>query len=118
MEGMKGINWKFFAAQAVSWVVNLFLSMAIVAAIFAQGVYSPSMYQAAQLNYYESSLNVVSKEMLGICNKTNNVSLVYGKEMLSMSTKLTIMGKVANPHADSVVSLLNGTLAYYKNHTC
>jgi len=118
MEGMKGINWKFFAAQAISWVVNLFLSMAIVAAIFAQGVYSPSMYQASQLNYYESSLNVVSKEMLGICNKTGNVSMVFGKEIQSIASELKKTGKVANPHADAVMSLLNGTLAYYKNHTC
>ena len=70
LEGMKGVNWKFFAAQAVSWVVNLFLSLGIVASIFALGVYSPSIYDARKLNYYDSNINYVSKDLLRMCNNT------------------------------------------------
>lgn len=121
MEGMKGINWKFFAAQAVSWVVNLFLSMGIVAAIFAQGVYSPSIYQASQLNQYEQSINAISKDMLATCNKSLTSSspfAPYKPNINTLQKEATVLGKVANPHADVVLHLLNNTMLYYKNHSC
>ena len=118
LEGMKGVNWKFFAAQAASWVVNLFLSMGIVAAIFAQGVYSPSSYDAKQLNYYESNLNYVSQDLLRTCNNTLIPGNPYTSSFKSLSSSLTLLGKQPNPHAENVVSMLNNTLIYYKNNTC
>ncbi len=123
LEGMKGVNWKFFAAQAVSWVVNLFLSMGIVAAIFSQGVYSPSIYEAKELNFYESNINYISKDLLKTCNTTlvqqfNTTSNPYTNSFKSLSSSLSLLGKQANPHADNVIEMLNNTLIYYKNSTC
>jgi len=123
LEGMKGVNWKFFAAQAVSWVVNLFLSMGIVAAIFSQGVYSPSIYEAKELNFYESNINYISKDLLKTCNTTlvqqyNTTSNPYTYSFKSISSSLSLLGKQANPHADNVMKMLNNTLIYYKNSTC
>ena len=121
MEGMKGVNWKFFAAQAISWVVNLFLSMGFVAAIFAQGVFSPSMYEAKQLNFYEKNINYLSKDMLKTCNSSiikQYSSNPYSSPFKSLNNALSVMGKKANPHADHVMELLNNTLIYYKNSTC
>lgn len=119
LEGMKGVNWKFFAAQAVSWVVNLFLSLGIVAAIFSQGVYSPSLYDARQLNFYEKNINLVSKDMLKSCNNTfSNSTNPFNNQFNSLSTSLSLIGKKPNPHADNVIQLLNNTLIYYKNNTC
>jgi sodium-dependent phosphate transporter len=107
MEGMNGVNWKFFAAQAISWVINLGLSMGLVAAIFAQGVYSPSIYQASQLNQYESSLISMSKDLIVSCNHTK-----------SLTSSLKTIGKQANPHTDNVLSLLNQSIVYSRNQTC
>lgn len=119
LEGMKGVNWKFFAAQAVSWVVNLFLSMGIVAAIFAQGVYSPSLYDARQLNLYESNINYISKDLLKTCNTSLSTSInPYTNQFKSLSSSLSVLGKSTNPHADNVLQMLNNTLVYYKNSTC
>lgn len=107
MEGMKGVNWKFFAAQAISWVVNLGLSMGLVAAIFAQGVYSPSIYDASQLNQYEAGIISMSKDLIVSCNSTK-----------SLASSLKAVGKQANPHADNVLSLLNQSIIYSRNTTC
>jgi solute carrier family 20 (sodium-dependent phosphate transporter) len=123
LEGMKGVNWKFFAAQAVSWVVNLFLSMGIVAAIFAQGVFSPSIYDSRDLNFYESNINYISKDFLRTCNTTltqqfNTSINPYTNPFKSISSSLTLLGKQPNPHSNYVIEMLNNTLTYYKNSTC
>lgn len=118
LEGMKGVNWKFFAAQAISWVVNLFLSMGLVAAIFALGVYSPSIYDAKKLNYYESNINYVSKDLLKTCNNTLVSGNPYTSSFNSLSSSLSSLGKTVNPQPNIVMSMLNNTLVYYKNNTC
>lgn len=118
LEGMKGVNWKFFAAQAISWVVNLFLSMGIVASIFALGVYSPSIYDARKLNYYESNINYVSKDLLKTCNNTLINGNPYTSSFNSLSKSLSSLGKTVNPQPNIVMSMLNNTLIYYKNNTC
>lgn len=118
LEGMKGVNWKFFTAQAISWVVNLFLSMGIVASIFALGVYSPSVYDARKLNYYESNINYVSKDLLETCNNTLVVGNPYTNSLNSLSKSLSSLGKTVNPQPNVVMSMLNNTLVYYRNNTC
>jgi hypothetical protein len=62
MEGMKGVNWKFFAIQVSSWAVNLFLSLGIVAAIFAQAMFAPSYYQGRELDAIKLRCNVTEYE--------------------------------------------------------
>ncbi|KAG6552742.1 hypothetical protein Mapa_005690 [Marchantia paleacea] len=40
LEGTKGVNWAFFVKQFASWVSTLFVIGLVVAAVFAQGVYT------------------------------------------------------------------------------
>jgi len=109
MEGVNGVNWKFFFTQVSSWVVNLFLSMGLTAAIVAQAVYTPSMYQSANLHTYEQQLGYVTNGLITTCNISALASVTKG---------LSAVGKIPNPYPSAYISLLNTTLVYYKNNTC
>ena len=57
MEGIReGVNWKLFGAQFVSWVVTMFVCGGVTAALFAQGVYTPSKIDGAQVAAYQKGL--------------------------------------------------------------
>jgi sodium-dependent phosphate transporter len=50
LEGIKGgVNWRLFGQQFASWVATLFVVGLAVAAIFAQGIYSPSKIDGDQV---------------------------------------------------------------------
>jgi sodium-dependent phosphate transporter len=50
LEGIRGgVNWKLFAQQFASWVATLFVVGLGVAAVFAQGIYSPSKIDGDQV---------------------------------------------------------------------
>jgi hypothetical protein len=109
MEGVNGVNWKYFYAQISSWVINLFLSMGLTAAIVAQAVYTPSIYQSAHLHSYEQQLGFVTKGLIKSCNATG---------LVAVTKDLATVAKIPNPYPNAYMSLLNITLAYYKNNTC
>lgn len=109
MEGVNGVNWKFFLAQVSSWVINLFLSMGLTALVVAQAVYTPSMYQSVNLHTYEQQLGYVTKGLIKTCNVSSLASVTKG---------LSAVAKIPNPHPSAYMSLLNTTLAFYKNNTC
>lgn len=51
MEGIRtGVNWKLFAQQFASWAATLFVVGLGVAAVFAQGIYSPSKIDGDQVS--------------------------------------------------------------------
>lgn len=52
----RGVNWKHFGKQFASWVATLFVVGLGVAAIFAQGIYTPSKIDGGQVLQYENSL--------------------------------------------------------------
>lgn len=111
MEGVNGVNWRFFVAQVSSWIINLFLSIGLTALIVAQAVYTPSIYQSSELHTYQHQLNYVTKDLVMVCN-TSGVNLV------NVSKGLDAISKIPNPNPSNLVSLLNTTLTYYKNNTC
>lgn len=111
LEGVNGVNWRFFFAQVSSWVINVFLSMGLTAAIVVQAVYTPSIYQSTQLHTYEQQLSFVTKDLVKMCNAS-------GVSLTEVSKGLVTILKIPNPHPTGMVSLLNTTLAYYKNNTC
>jgi len=41
VEGLKGVNWRFFATTVLSWINTMFFIGLGVGAIFAQGIYAP-----------------------------------------------------------------------------
>lgn len=107
MEGMKGVNWRFFAIQATSWVVNLFLSLSLVAAIFSQGIYTPSINQSRDLTLYQNDLTTLSLSMLNTCNATTQ---------FRPSVKNLAKVPVASP--EKVIDVVNTTFMFWKNNTC
>lgn len=109
MEGIKGVNWKFFASQFMSWVVNLFLSLGLVAAFFSQGVFSPSVYQGRDVHVFEKQVSYVAKDLIKTCNSTR-LSII--------SKQIDALAKVPYSTPLQYVSSLNATLAFYKNNTC
>lgn len=56
LEGTKGVNWTQFLKQFLSWVSTLFVIGLAVAAVFSQGVYSPSKIQGKEVSKYEDSV--------------------------------------------------------------
>lgn len=70
LEGVNGVNWRYFTSLFTSWIINLFLSMGLVALFFAQGVYSPSIYQGRQLHFYEHQVSYITTHLLTMCNRS------------------------------------------------
>lgn len=98
LEGVNGVNWKYFSSLFTSWIINLFLSMGLVALFFAQGVYSPSVYQSQEIHFYEKQITYVTKHLLTSCNRSS---------------------KALNMHTPSEFMYgLNTTVLLYTNRTC
>lgn len=57
---LKGVNWQFFAKQFASWVSTLFVAGLLTAAIFAQGVYAPSLISGNAQVEYEKGISAMS----------------------------------------------------------
>jgi sodium-dependent phosphate transporter len=53
LEGAKGVNWRIFGKQFISWVLTLVAVGGCVALIFAQGIYAPSRQALREVNNYE-----------------------------------------------------------------
>eukprot|EP00775_Hariotina_reticulata_P012767 gene12767-12895_t len=60
----KGVNWKMFGKQFASWVSTLFVVGLGVAAVFAQGIYSPSKVDGGLVLKYENALANSTSSML------------------------------------------------------
>nr|WNH14458.1 phosphate transporter B 1;2 [Pteris ensiformis] len=64
MEGIRGVNWKVFAEQFASWVSTLVVIGLCTAALFSQGVYSPSIPAGKSVLQYENGVTQISKDIL------------------------------------------------------
>lgn len=71
LEGMsKGVNWRQFGKQFGSWVATLFVVGITVAALFAQGVYSPSKVDGDAVMAYEKGVADITSNIAGGLNET------------------------------------------------
>lgn len=71
LEGVRhGVNWKLFARQFGSWVLTLVAVAAITAAIFAQGIYTPSKISGKQVEQYKVIMARSTLSMVHNYNKT------------------------------------------------
>lgn len=60
MENLKtGVNWKLFAKTFMAWVFTLIITGLISAAVFAQGIYAPSIHMSRDINIYETGLRSI-----------------------------------------------------------
>jgi sodium-dependent phosphate transporter len=71
LEGAKGVNWKIFVTQFISWVLTLVAVGGFVALIFAQGIYAPSRQSLTQQNQYE----------VRVSNLTTNLYMVFNSSL-------------------------------------
>ncbi|KAJ9532650.1 hypothetical protein QJQ45_010711 [Haematococcus lacustris] len=60
LEGKLGVNWLFFARQFSSWIATLFIAGLGTAALFAQGVYTPSRVSGLHQVYYEDQVSATA----------------------------------------------------------
>lgn len=88
LEGLKGVNWRFFAAQFFGWVSTVVLVACTVAAVFSQAIYAPSKFEGNQILQYEAVLANYSAQMY----KNFNVTLqsYYAASNQSLLTNLNI----------------------------
>lgn len=71
LEGITtGVNWRFFLKQFISWASTLFVVIGGVAALFAQGVYSPSRVMGNEIFAYEAAFTNVTGTLYGNFNTT------------------------------------------------
>ena len=66
-----GVNWLLAAKTAVSWVATMAITGVLSAALFAQGVYSPSMVQEQELHVYEYSIQRLVQSNMQAINASN-----------------------------------------------
>jgi len=70
LEGIVGVNWKFFAGQFASWVLTLAVVGLSVAGLFAQGVYAPNKVDGDHVTYYENKMVAMTNTLYSNFNKT------------------------------------------------
>ncbi|BBN09461.1 solute carrier family 20 (sodium-dependent phosphate transporter) [Marchantia polymorpha subsp. ruderalis] len=63
LEGSKGVNWTQFLKQFASWVATLFVIGLAVAAVFAQGIYTPSKIQGKEVTMYEDRVTNLTTQV-------------------------------------------------------
>ncbi|KAG1662841.1 hypothetical protein FOA52_010632 [Chlamydomonas sp. UWO 241] len=68
---IRGANWTLFARTFVSWVFTLAIAGIFSAALFAQGAYAPSIYQASQLHKVQKYMVLVSNSSWAAQNASN-----------------------------------------------
>ncbi|PNH03297.1 Phosphate permease PHO89 [Tetrabaena socialis] len=123
-----GVNWKLFVKQVLAWVATLIVAGFLSAALFALGVYAPSLTMSKEIAVYEDTIRSLSEGLYKDLNKTNfALKSTFG----AFDAKLnkTIYDKIAKFKAMfdtkkigyidpyTLVADLNVTLVTYKNYT-
>lgn len=100
----RGVNWKQFGIQFASWVATIFVVGLGVAALFAQGIYSPSKIDGGYVRQYEHAATGLSQ----------NVASAFNTSLLALQPAAengTLQGLSATKWAtlNETVTNLNGT---------
>ncbi|KAG6552743.1 hypothetical protein Mapa_005691 [Marchantia paleacea] len=110
LEGTKGVNWTFFLKQFASWVSTLFVIGLVVAAVFAQGVYTPSKIQGKEVTKYEDRVTNLTTQVYKDFNtslqsyKAASDALVLTNLPPSTWTQLNDTINSANTNAKNLVN--------------
>ncbi|KXZ51046.1 hypothetical protein GPECTOR_14g33 [Gonium pectorale] len=70
LEGKSGVNWKFLGITFISWGLTLFVVALSTAALFAQGVFAPSMSCNNLVRVYEDNVVGIGRSMARDMNST------------------------------------------------
>lgn len=70
LEGVKGVNFKVFGKQLVSWVGTLFIMGFCTAALFSQAVFAPSITTGKVVLRYENAITGLTNNMNSQLNST------------------------------------------------
>ncbi|KXZ56263.1 hypothetical protein GPECTOR_1g23 [Gonium pectorale] len=70
LEGKSGVNWMFLLKQFASWVCTLFVVGLTTAALFAQGVFTPSVSANKVINVYENQVVAFGQSVVKDINST------------------------------------------------
>ncbi|KAG6552741.1 hypothetical protein Mapa_005688 [Marchantia paleacea] len=137
LEGAKGVNWTHFVKQFASWVATLFVIGFFVAAVFSQGVYSPSKIAGKEITMYEDRVTNLTTQVYKDFNtslqsyKTASDNLVlanlpptdWAKLNDTINTASTKAKNLVNPKksqttdADQILASLYKSLALLQNYT-
>ncbi|GLI65531.1 hypothetical protein VaNZ11_009086 [Volvox africanus] len=101
LEGKSGVNWMFLLRQFASWVATLVLVGFTTAALFAQGVFAPSISCNKEVGVYENY--VIG---LGSSVASNFNSTLYSYKAVVNASKTTVLD-------NATWWKLNGTLDKY-----
>ncbi|KAG2484956.1 hypothetical protein HYH03_016254 [Edaphochlamys debaryana] len=123
-----GVNWKLFAKQVLAWMFTLVVAGFLSAAIFAYGVYAPSITMAKDITVYENSIRSLSESYYRVLN-TSNLALnrTYGfndsrldstiKTAMSTFTRMFNTRSIGYVDPYQLVSQLNQSMVTYANYS-
>ncbi len=86
---------RLLAKQVVAWVFTLINSALISAAVFALGVFSPSLTMAKDLAVYESRIRAASESLYGKLNASNYaLSAAFSDKPFDATLNATIKSRM------------------------
>ncbi|KAG2495910.1 hypothetical protein HYH03_006147 [Edaphochlamys debaryana] len=123
-----GVNWKLFAKQILAWVFTLFVSALVSAAIFAYGVYAPSITMSKDITKYEDGIRSMSQDLYKVLTASNlELNRTYGyndtalnstiAKSLTTYSKMFDTKKIGYIDPDQLLAQLNSSLVTYANYS-
>eukprot|EP00245_Coleochaete_scutata_P015149 TRINITY_DN663_c0_g1_i1.p1 TRINITY_DN663_c0_g1~~TRINITY_DN663_c0_g1_i1.p1 ORF type:complete len:648 (-),score=96.18 TRINITY_DN663_c0_g1_i1:684-2627(-) len=61
VEGLRGVNWRIFVAQFLSWIATLVMVAMVTALIYSAAIYSPSKVSSKALDKYEDGVLLTTR---------------------------------------------------------
>lgn len=124
LEGQRGVNWKLFLRTFCGWVFTILIASGLSAAIFAQGVYSPSIQMGRTIVQYELQLESSSLDLLRTMNSTllafNNTPS-WNQSLFDVvnKTRSNLRSIMRQQEIDpkDLVKVNNATLALFRNQS-
>jgi len=114
----KGVNWKLVGRVVIGWIMTLVIVGLTTSALYAQGIYAPSIINVDERNYLASGVRDNVDGMIASLNQTeytdNDAELVATLEfnaewVANMSNPLKSLYAQAVPVADTIQLLTNQT---------
>jgi sodium-dependent phosphate transporter len=79
----EGVNWKLFAKTFTAWIFTLIVSGLLSAALFAQGVYSPSVMMLHDLNSYETNIKIMVYDCNASMKNNSDFTTVFETDYIA-----------------------------------
>nr|AQM55173.1 sodium/phosphate symporter PTB [Coleochaete nitellarum] len=137
VEGLRGVNWKIFAAQFLSWMATLIMVACVTALIYAMFIFSPSKVSSRVVDQYEDGIMGTTTTIQKNFNATlqsyqtaalaGQIPTLSAEEWKSLNDSLSLSARrvksLTNPKApmdypaeEGLAALLNA-LSYMQNYS-